>query len=370
MPGRNAHEWRDFAGTAAFALLAGAVLLLLYLFLVTGGTHPRLYDFHTFWLAGRDYLHGRDPYPAAIRGNIARGDWFVYPAPVAALFAPLGALPYSVAAALMTVFLVVAAGAAFWLVGVRDWRCYTLAFASVALLKGLNLGTVTPLLMLAVAGAWRLRRTRDWRLPVVLAAAVLLKLFLWPFVIWFFATGRRRQSLRSVLIVVGAGVLAWLPIGGSLLHYPRLLHQLASHEAWSGYGVAGLAAAAGLAHPETALVATAAAPIAGVIAWLAGRHLPERPAFATTLVVAVVASPVVWAHYLALGSLAIAVCSPALSVAWLAPLVLWLIPGQQAWGSSWRVLIALAFLAIPLAFVRRSRSDPTGRARHRPAALA
>ena len=52
---------------------------------------------HTFWLAGRDYAHSRDPYPARIAGPITRADWFVYPAPVAALIAPLSLLPYSIA---------------------------------------------------------------------------------------------------------------------------------------------------------------------------------------------------------------------------------------------------------------------------------
>jgi hypothetical protein len=336
------------AAMVGFALLAGLALALLYAFLVAGGTHPRLYDFHTFWLAARDYLHGRNPYPAAIRGPVSRGDWFVYPAPVAALFAPLAALPYSVAAGVMTCALLAASVTAFWLVGVRDWRCYALAFASLPLLKALNLGTITPLLMLAVACVWSLRNRRGWRLSVALAAAVVLKLFLWPLLIWVVAAGRRREAGRAVLIAVLASIAAWLPVLGSLSHYPSLLHALAVHEAWSGFGIAGLVGAAGASHGTAAVVSTCLSPLAALAAWMSARHLPERQSLAATVAVAVVVSPVVWEHYLALGSLCIALCAPALSLAWFAPLILWVIPGQQAWGSSWRILLALVFLAVPL----------------------
>jgi hypothetical protein len=339
--------WRRAVATAAFALLAAVVLALLYAFLVSGGTQPRLFDFHTFWLAGRDYLHGRDPYPAAIHGNIGRGDWFVYPAPVAALVAPLGALPYSVAAGLMTGLLVAAAAGALWLVGVRDWRCYVMAFASVVLLKALNLGTVTPLLMLAVAGCWRLRH-RGLPFAAALAAAVLLKLFLWPLLVWAFVTGRRRVTGQALLILAAVSFLAWLPIADSLTRYPSLLHQLAVHEAWAGFGLAGVAAAAGASHGVAALVATCAAPVAAVAVWQACRRRSDRQALAVAVALSIAVSPVVWAHYFALAFVCIGLCSPTLSFVWFAPLALWLIPGQQAWASPWRIALALAVLALAL----------------------
>lgn len=337
----------------AFALLAAFVVALLYVFLISGGTNPRLYDFHTFWLAGRDYLHGRDPYPVEIHGSIVRGDWFVYPAPVAALFAPIGALPYPIAAGVMTCLLVAATGGALWLIGVRDWRCYVLAFASVALLKALNLGTVTPLLMLAVASCWRLRH-RGWSLAAALAVSVLLKLFLWPLLIWAFATGRRRVSGQALLILCAVSALAWLPILDSLTRYPSLLHQLAVHQAWAGYGLAGLAAAAGVSHADAALVASCAAPLAAVAVWQAGRRLSERQGLAMAVALSVLVSPVVWEHYFGLAIVCIGLCSPELSLAWFVPLAFWLTPGGQAWASSWRIALALAVLLSP--FVLRIRS--------------
>lgn len=336
-----------------FAVLAVVVFVLLYAFLVSNGTQPRFYDFHTFWVAGRDYLHGRDPYPAAIRGSIGRGDWFVYPAPVAALVAPLGALPYSVAAAVMASVLIAGAVGALWLIGVRDWRCYVLAFGSVALLKALNLGTVTPLLMLAVAACWRLRH-RGWLFAAALTAAVLMKLFLWPLLIWAFVIGRRRAAGQALLILGVSSLLAWLPIYESFARYPSLLHQLAVHEAWAGYGLAGIAAAAGVSHASAALVATCAAPLAAVATWHFGRRLSDRRGLAAAVAISVIASPVVWGHYFALVFICIGLCWPTLSLAWFLPLVLWLIPGQQAWASPWRIALAVAVLAVPL-LVRGAR---------------
>jgi len=348
--------WRNELETIAFAVFAIVVVVLLYTFLIAGGTHPRLEDFHTFWLAGRDYLHHRDPYPARITGRIIHGEWFVYPAPVAALFVPLGALPYSVAAGVMTVLLLAATCGALWLLGVRDVRCYLVSLGSVVVLTAVNLGTMTPLLMLALAGCWRLRR-RGWPLAATIAAAVLLKLFLWPLLVWTLVTGRRRVTVQALLIASVVSLVAWLPFAGSLTHYPSLLHQLAVHEAWAGYGVAGLAASVGASHSAAALVATAALPLVGISVWFAGRRLSERRAFAATIALAVVGSPVVWLHYFALAFVCIALLSPAFSLAWFAPLALWVTPWQQAWGDGWRIVLALAVLALPLA----ARAAPRAR---------
>ena len=48
-------------------------------------------DFRSFWRDGRHYLHGHSPYHAAFAHTS------VYPAPVAALFAPLAMVPFHVA---------------------------------------------------------------------------------------------------------------------------------------------------------------------------------------------------------------------------------------------------------------------------------
>ena len=306
---------------------------------------PHLFDFHTFWRAGREYAHGRDPYPARIAGPVGRAEWFVYPAPIAAAMAPLGLLPYAVAWIVFGGLLIAAVAAALWLLGVRDWRCYALAFCTLPVLKALNLGTVTPLLMLGIAATWRLRN-RGRPLALVVAATVVTKLFLWPLLPWLWFTGRRRVAMEAFAGAVLVTLVAWLPLGReSLERYPSLLHQLSVAEAWAGYGLGGVAAALGASHSYAALIPTLLAPLAIVTAWAGARKLSDSGSLAVLLAVAIAISPVVWEHYFAVAVICVALLSPAFSVRWLLPLAYWLTPSQQAWGSLWKPVLALGVLA-------------------------
>lgn len=305
---------------------------------------PHLFDFHTFWVAGRDYVHGRDPYPASTRGPITRADWFVYPAPVAALMAPFGLLPYSIAWVVFGAVLIAAVLGSFWLLGVRDWRCYALVFCSLPVLKAANLGTMTPVLMLGAAAVWRLR-DRSWAAAVATGATVLAKLFLWPLLPWLWFTGRRRTAVWAAAGAVCVSLLAWVPIGfHSLVRFPTLLHQLTLAEAYAGYGVAGIAAALGASHATAGLVPTLFVPVVVVATAVAAKRLPERQSLALTIAFAVAASPIVWEHYFALSYVCVGLLSQSLSLAWLLPLAYWALPNQQAWGSLWRCALALGLL--------------------------
>jgi hypothetical protein len=320
---------------------------------------PHLFDFHTFWQAGRDYAHGRNPYPATMTGSIDRADWFVYPAPVAAAMVPLGLLPYAVAWIVFGVLLIAAVMTALWFLGVRDWRCYAFAFCSFPVLKALNLGTVTPLLLLGTAATWKFRQ-RPRLLAFVVAATIVTKLFLWPIVPWLWFTGRRRAAVYALLGAVVVTVVAWIPLGfQALKHYPSLLHQLSLAETGAGYGAGGLAAAFGASQGVATMIPTFLAPLAIIAAWGAARALPESRSLAVMIAFAIAISPVVWEHYFALALICVALVSPTLSGAWLLPLAYWLTPSQQAWGSLWRTALALSVLAAcvwPLP--RRARGTP------------
>jgi len=325
---------------------AGAAVALVCVFM----THtpeagiPHLFDFHTFWKAGGDYAHGQDPYPVRIVGSVGSADWFVYPAPVAAAMVPFGLLPYAVAWMIFGVLLIVAVAASLWLVGVRDWRCYAFAFCSFPVLKALNIGTVTPLLLLGTAATWRFRDRRG--LALIVAATVLTKLFLWPLLPWLWFTGRRRAAVQALVGVVVVTMVGWLPLGfGSMERYPSLLHQLSVAEAGAGYGVGGLAAALGASQGVAATVPTLLAPLAIIAAWGFARTLPDFRSLAAMIAIAIAISPVVWEHYFALSLIGVALLSPTMSAAWLLPLAYWLTPSQQAWGSLWRTALALIVLA-------------------------
>lgn len=337
---------RDLVLLAAFGF-AGVAVLLVYVFM----THtpaagiPHLFDFHTFWQAGRDYAHGRDPYPRSIAGPIGRADWFVYPAPVAAAMVPFGLLPYGLAWIVFGIVLIAAVVASLWLVGVRDWRCYAIAFCTIPVLKALNLGTVTPLLLLGVAATWKFRDRRGM-LAFVVAATVVTKLFLWPLLPWLWFTGRRRAAVQALVGALVVTALAWLPLGlASIERYPSLLHQLSRAESGAGYGVSGLAAALGASYSVAAIVPVLLAPLAIIAAWATARGLPESRSLAVLVVTAIAISPVVWEHYFALSLVVVGLLSPTLSPAWLLPLAYWLTPSQQAWGSLWRTALALVVLA-------------------------
>ena len=320
---------------------------------------PHLFDFHTFWQAGRDYAHGRNPYPATITGSIDRADWFVYPAPVAAAMVPLGLLPYAVAWIVFGVLLIAAVMTALWFLGVRDWRCYAFAFCSFPVLKALNLGTMTPLLLLGTSATWKFRQ-RPGLLACVVAATIVTKLFLWPIVPWLWFTGRRRAAVYALVGALVVTVVAWIPLGlQALKHYPSLLHQLSLAETGAGYGAGGLAAALGASPGIAVIIPTLLAPLAIIAAWRGARTQPDSRSLAVMIAVAVAISPVVWEHYFALTLICVALLSPTLSAAWLLPLAYWLTTSQQAWGSLWRTALALSVLAACVCpFPRLGRGTP------------
>lgn len=330
-----------------FALIGAASVLLLGIFLAGGGQEgvPRLFDFHTFWVAGRAYVHGDNPYPARIQGPIGRADWFVYPAPIAALFAPFGLLPYAVAWPTFAALLVVATVGALWLVGVRDWRCYAVAFCCLPVLKAINLGTATPLLMLGVAAVWRFR-DRAGMAAGVAALTVLTKLFLWPLVIWLWWTSRRRTALLAAALGALALIVGWLPLGTQTTkHYVTLMHQLSVAEARDGYGIGGIASALGASPSMAALSPLLCAPLVLLGLRPIAHRVNERASFAIFVAASVALSPIVWQHYFAFAILVLALVSPRLTTAWLLPMGYWALTQQQAWSSLWRPALGLALLA-------------------------
>jgi hypothetical protein len=325
---------------AAFA----ALVVPTFVRIAQPGT-PHLFDFHTFWEAGRAYLHGRDPYPLHVAGPIGRADWFVYPAPVAALFAPLALLPYATAWVVFAGLLLAATCASLWLLGVRDVRCYAAALCALPVLKAVNLGAVTPLLALGVAASWRLR-DREVPLAIAVGAVAVTKLFLWPLLPWLWFTGRRRAAAAAAVGAAAATLLAWVPLGAaSLERYPSLLHQLSLAEGRAGYGIGGVVAALGGSATVAAALPTVVVPAVAAAVRGACRRLQERDALAVTVAVAVAASPVVWQHYFALAVTVVALRTPAFSARWLLPAAYWCLPHQQAWGSLWRTVVALGILA-------------------------
>ena len=330
--------------------LLGVLPVLLVLAFALGARHHQpAFDFRAIWQAGRDVAHGHDPYPtvAGIPSSpAAQHDEFIYPAVVAVAMVPFGLMPFGIAAGVFAAILVASVAATLRVLGVRDWRCYGVAFASIPVLESIRLGALSPLLALGVAGVW-VARDRRWRLPAIVAAVVLAKLFLWPLFVWLLATRRWGAAVRAALLTVVVGGLGWAVVGvGTLGSYPALLAKMSDVQFRNTVGVAGLLASlgAGAASVHTGVMLAAILGSAGIFAAARWGDEPEL-AFGVTILVSLLASPISWLHYDALLLVPVALASRRLSVWWLLPLVLWVSPKPLSDGSTWRVAVPIAVAA-------------------------
>jgi alpha-1,2-mannosyltransferase len=356
------------ARLSSFVLFGVLPAALLIGFLAAAVRDDYAFDFHQFWQGGRDVLHGVSPYPTD--SQLARADdsldphgiqgafRFPYPAGAAVALVPFGALPFGAAAAILTVLLILATVAALRILEVRDWRCYGVVFAWVTTLGAIRLGTFTPLLVLALALVWRYRDRPAVAGPA-LAAAIILKVFLWPMIVWFVLTRRFAAAAWSVALAAGVTLASWAVLGfEGLSSYPELLRKLADIVATRGYSLDALAAAAGIDDGGAALRLVIAGLVLGATAVVARRPGGEAGSFALAIAAAIVATPIVWLHYFMLLLLPIALARPRLSMLWLVPLLYWATPFQETGGDLWRILLGLVVAAAIISAVVAAHVAP------------
>jgi hypothetical protein len=260
------------------------------------------------------------------------------------VFAPFAALPSGPARVLMFTAGLAALLGALRLLGVEDWRCYGVAVLSAPTINTLALGAITSFLLLGAALAWRYR-DRPGVTAVATAFTAVLKLFLWPLGVWLLVTRR----WRAAAICAGTGLIllfgGWAVIDfAGLRSYPELVHLLQQVEAPVSYSLVALLGLSG----RTATVLTVLLSLAAVAAvWVAARGSGgDRRSFAVAIVVSLVASPLVWLHYLLLLYVPIALYRPRLSGLWFLPLLLWLTPTTHSQGATWRIVLALFVVTV------------------------
>lgn len=319
-------------------------------------------DFHyNYYLAAEAIRAGEDFYPAD--GFVVRGADdlivdYVYPPLVGLATVPWTFVPIGTAAVLFQIMLVGVFVATLWVLGVRDWRCYGLAFLWPPVTDAVATGNISIPLGFAAALVW-VCRDRARGAGVALGASMAAKLFLWPLVVWLAATSRLRAALWSAAVAVAVLAASWAVVGfRGLRDYPELVGRLTDRMDDRAYSVFALAVDLGAANALAwALWAAVAAGLLAASLLLARRGV-ERRAFVLALAAAIAFSPIVWLHYLSLLLVAVAVARPRLAPIWFLGLPLQLIVTTAVYnGSTFQTaaVLAVAALTIGLALAPASR---------------
>jgi alpha-1,2-mannosyltransferase len=329
-------------------LVVGALFASLPALLVLIAAYPlqsKVYgwDLRAFYDAGHAFVQHRSPYPEASLSALASQNNFVYPLPVAAIFAPLSVLPFPLVFALFVALNTVCIILTLRILGVRDRLCYAAALLALPAQYAIKLGTISPLLALGLALLWRYR---DRRLvaAMTIAGLIVAKLFLWPLAIWLIATRRIKTTVAGAGVAAAAVLLALLPSGygvSTYRDYPHLLRMLSAFESGWNFSLVGFGRAAGLSlSAATALaIVVGGALLVGVL--VLGRRGREFASFRLAIAAAFALSPIVWPHYFVLLLVPLAIAQPRFSLLWL--VLAWL-PPQTVYYDSHRALWILGAL--------------------------
>jgi hypothetical protein len=298
-------------------------------------------DFHNaFRPAAQAVLDGVSPYVGPEDQGLASGAAFVYPPVSAFLLTPFAVMPAFAADVAMTIVLAALVPLILFVLGVRDWRCYGIAFLWAPVFSALQTANLSIPLALGAALIWRFR---DRLRPLVAVGALTFaaKIFLWPLALWLWFSGRRRAAVLSVLGAAALVTMTWTAIGfAGLTDYPAMLRRLTALEETESYSAFALLLDAGVGEATARVVGGLV-----TLALLGGTVLltwrgDERRGFVLAVATALAASPIIWLHYFTLLLVPVAITRPRLSVAWLLPLALWACSGTGN-GAVWQTVLLL-----------------------------
>ena len=340
------------------------------------------FDLAVFMRAADDIRAGDSPYvdPETVEEGSAP---YVYPPLLAVVLVPATALPDDArgsapVAVLFSLVLVSCLVGALLALDVRDWRCYPVALLYPPTLENLEYGAIGPILALLVALGWRYRDLVSGTATAV-GVAVVLKVFLWPVVVWLALTRRWRAAFAAVGIAAGLTLASWAVIGfRGLTEYPTLLRSLSDLEAEQSYSALAVLTAAGVPSSVARALVIAGAAVLLVFAWRAARGRPadpessDRRSLTLALAAGFVLTPILWLHYLVLLVVPIGLARPRLSALWFVPLTLSvfeLLDWYRGWPRGDGKALASVALVVGLVFVAslRTRERPDEATRGAPA---
>jgi hypothetical protein len=266
------------------------------------------------------------------------------------MMAPFGALPWDVAVVAFTLTLVAALVLALRLLEVRDWRCYAIALASLPMASSIMIGTLSPLLALGAAAAWRYR---DRRLVVAAAivGVIVTKIFLWPLLVWLLATRRFRTAVTTVALGVAVTLGSWAALGfDGFRGYGHGLQRVAGLVQETSYSAFALLRLLGLTDTSARIVVVGLtlAALSGIVVIARSRD-GDRRSFVFALATALLASPIVWMHYLVLVFVPVGLYRPRFGAAWVVPLAYWALRTQENEGSAARIVVMLVLTGFAVA---------------------
>ena len=324
------------------------LILIAYSAVVVTTSHSVAVDFRAeLYPEAELVLRGMNPFPAP-DADLSGGVNLIYPIPAALLVAPLTIFSVHVASALYTLVLIVLLGASLRLLGIRDWRVYGAVALWPSTMAAVQTGNLTILLGLCCALAWRYRGRTVAGVPV--GFAIALKLYLWPLVIWLVA--RRRPAAAALACVIGAvGTLMTLPFM-SLHDYGALMANLGRTFAPYAATPQGLLLQLGASTGVARLVTYA---VGGLILLVAYR----RRSLGLFIGAGLMLSPIVWLHYFVLFVVPLGISRKTFTPLWLAPLALWLYPGNFDQVHAWNIVLALITAGVVLVGTERRPAERT-----------
>lgn len=328
---------RKAAGDAIVVLAPVVTVVLMVRYWVDG--HFAVDFTNYFWVAGWRTLHGLSPYSWSA-ADIRAWQGFPYPALTAFAFAPFALVSASAAACVFVALSLAALACALRVLGIRDRRLWAAALLWWPVISAWQAGNMGLLLVLLLALIWHFRE-RPVLCGMLVAVAVTAKPMLWPLAIWLIATRRWRSAAAAVGVGGVANLAAFALLGMSeISRYLHLSSQLTGVQLHRGYGVIAIALRAGVS-PSAAWACLVFLTTVLVLAcWLAGRRDDQARSFHLAVLIMLVASPVVWNHYLALLLVPVAISRPRAAPLWFLPLILWLCPAMDVY--QWQACLAAA----------------------------